>query len=162
MLGATQPRRTLGHSPENACQVKRRAADNLEDFARGGLLLEGVVQRTVKPLALARQPFVLYLQPCVEPAKGGGGIKRRPTPQTELRLGWVLLLTPGTRHAGSLPAAGAAEGRNRGPRLTASVSRGQGRGHTRGRGAARPRHLSSVVRCPPRRQRGRYSDCMTP
>src|SRR5262249_39981801 len=36
------------------------------------------------------------------------------------------------------------------------------RSHGSRLGTASPCHLSSVVRCSPRRQRGRHSDCVTP
>src|SRR5262245_10632543 len=63
-------------------------------------------------------------------------------PKAEVGVRRIVLLAPGTRHAGA-SQAGSAKGRNRGPRLTARDSHGQEHGH---RGHAWGRGVPAVTR----------------
>ena len=58
-LRPTKPDRVLGQCLEDGSQVKRRTADHLEDFAGGGLLLQGLGEVTVPGLQLLEEANVL-------------------------------------------------------------------------------------------------------
>src|SRR3972149_5669892 len=54
-LCAAKPRCVLDQRLEHGLKIKRRAADHLEDFARGGLLLEGLGEVAVADLELLEE-----------------------------------------------------------------------------------------------------------
>src|SRR5437867_12057076 len=58
-VGATEPRCVLDERLQDGLEVERGAADDLQDFAGGGLLLKRVGQARVPGLELLEQPNVL-------------------------------------------------------------------------------------------------------
>src|SRR5262249_20093262 len=86
----------------------------------------------------------------------------RPALPAELHCGKVLVLAPGTRHAVASQRPGRRKvgtwAETNRPGL--GWSRTRAPAHTWGRCVLA--RLSSVVRCPPRRQRAHYSACLPP
>ena len=58
-VGTAQPRRVLDEGFQHGLEIERRAADDLEDLARGGLLLQGLGKIPVSALELLEQADVL-------------------------------------------------------------------------------------------------------
>ena len=63
--GGCKPHRIFEERIENRLKVKSRAADELEDFAGRGLLLEGNPQLTIASLQLGEEPHVLDRYDCL-------------------------------------------------------------------------------------------------
>src|SRR5262249_3572664 len=118
ILAVAEPAGTPYNGVEDRLNVGGRARDDPQDLRGRCILYTRLAQRTL-PGRIRRR----WLGPASKPQEGRAALL------AELRSGAILVLAPGTRHAGASQRPGAAEGRNRGPRLTARGSHGQGHGH---------------------------------
>ena len=85
-----QPGRALRHSVEDRLNISRRARDHSQNLTRGRLLLQGFGQGTLH-VRIRRRWLMTVI----------GMFDGRPTPRAELSVRYgVVLLAPGTRHAG--------------------------------------------------------------
>src|SRR5262249_49625399 len=117
---AEQPHRTSDDRVEHRLDIGRRSGDDLQDLTCRRLLVSGFGEFALQVRIGYRWRSSLR-----------GLLSRCPTPRTKLSVCYrIVLLAPKTLHAEALPAAGSAKGRNRGPRLPARDSRGQGHRHT--------------------------------
>ena len=90
-IGAAEPHRALDEGFQHGLEIEGRAADDLEDLARGGLLLEGLGQIEVPGLELMEQANVL---------DGNGTLIGEGRDQGDLLLGEGRdLLPPDREHA---------------------------------------------------------------
>src|SRR5262249_49234514 len=98
--GVAEPQSVHGNGVKDLLRIGGRVADDPEDLGRRGLLVKGLAQGTLK------------FRPRRRRVTFGGELERRAALVAELRGSTVLVLAAGTRHAGNLPAAGSAKGRN--------------------------------------------------
>src|SRR5215471_6296770 len=110
ILAVAEPAGTPYDGVEDRLNVGGRARDDPQDLRGGCLLLQSLAQRTLQGRIRRR-----WLGTASKPQEGRAALL------AELRSGAILVLAPGTRHAGP-PSGRAAEGRNRRPRLTARDS----------------------------------------
>src|SRR5262249_33607754 len=108
IVGFAEPHRAPGDGVEDRVDVGRRAGDNPQDLTCRRLLIQCIGQGTLHMII-----WRCWLGTPFWPSEGRAALL------AELRGRTILMLTPGTRHAGGLPPAGAAEDREGGARLTA-------------------------------------------
>src|SRR5215471_1210651 len=95
VCGPAQPHRAPNNAVEHGLDISRRARYHLQNLARCRPLLERLGQ-SVLQVCIRRYRRAALVNTC-------DGLT---TLETELGVRWVVLLAPGTLHAGALQAAG--------------------------------------------------------
>src|SRR5215813_13098846 len=103
VIGTTHAGGVFGNCLQDRLDIRGRAADYAQDLCRRGLLVQRFAQRTL-------YAFHLVLQLCVRRRNRRDPVYGRTTLHAELGVRRVVLLTPGTLHAGP-PRSWAGEGR---------------------------------------------------